>query len=310
MNRSIFVEGKLSEEELSEKLRRYQRQARIWLGGGLLGIVGGLIAAVAVHDAPLKTILVAVLFGGGFCCVLFLSSGAQKKLKALMQEELGSFFCSELEKAFGPELHTQEMCIDQTLLKTLHLLDGQWEECAVENFREGYYRGLHFAAANVRLDHVYEQGHGQGSLGTSNDMVFKGLVIRCETCVPALSSCHALAWHDDSPYGVVTGNESFDRRFCVTAEREQAACALLTPQFVAWLSTFEQSVEGTLSGFCWENRTFSLALETDYGFAAVASNVDMSDLDAVRHSYCSSLREMEKTLDLLMENASLFTQHK
>lgn len=46
----------------------------------------------------------------------------------------------------------------------------------------------------------------------------------------------------------------------------------------------------------------------DYGFAAVASNVDMRDLNAVRRSYCNSLREMEKTLDLLLENKTLFAQ--
>ena len=93
---------KLSNETLSEQLGRYQRQARIWLRVGLLGIVGGLIAAIAVRDAALKV----VLFGGGLCCVLFLSGGAQKKLKSLMQEQLGDFFRAELKKSFGPDLHT------------------------------------------------------------------------------------------------------------------------------------------------------------------------------------------------------------
>ena len=46
----------------------------------------------------------------------------------------------------------------------------------------------------------------------------------------------------------------------------------------------------------------------DDGFAAVASNVVMRDLNAVRRSYCNSLREMENTLDLLLENKVLFAQ--
>lgn len=43
----------------------------------------------------------------------------------------------------------------------------------------------------------------------------------------------------------------------------------------------------------------SLALETNYAFAAVAENVDLSDLDALRRSYTASLQKMAQTLDLL-----------
>lgn len=304
----MSMERKLSETELSEKFGRYQRQACISLCVGMLGIASGLIAAVAMQNTALKAVIVAVLFGGGLCCVLFLSSGAQKKLKALMQEQLGDFFCAELEKAFGPQLHTPEMQIDRTFLKALYLLDGQWEECEVEHFREGGYHGCHFAAANVHLYHVYEQGHGKGSLGTSRDMVFKGLVLRCETCSPVPSAIRAAARTESSPRGVMTSDELFNRCFRVTAERAQDALALLTPQFTVWLSELAQRVEGKLSAFCWKGRVFSLAIETDYGFATVASNVDMRNLDAVRYSYSTSLREMGKILDLLLENKTLFAQ--
>ena len=309
MSRNTFgADGaeRLSDAELSERLGRYQRQSRAWLRIGLTGIAGGLIAAVTVHDAALKALLVAVLFGGGLWCALFLSGGARKRLKTLMQEQLGGFFCAELEKTFGPERHSPEMQIDRPLLEALRLLDGRWEACGTENFREGVCRGVRFSAANVRLEHVYERGHGQGSLGTESELVFRGLVLRCETRVPAPSAIRANARTADSPRGVMTGNAAFDRRFCVTAEREQDAPALLTPQFAAWLSAFEQSVEGTISCFCWENRVFTLALETDYGFAAVADDVDMRDLDAVRRSYQNSLREMEETIALLLKNTALF----
>lgn len=255
---------KLSDAELSERLGQYQRQASMWQNIGLLGIAGGLIAAIAVQEAVIKTILVAVLFGGGLCCVLFLSSGAQKKRNALLREQLGGFFCAELEKAFGPDPHTPEMRIDRSLLEALHLLDGQWEECAVENYHEGNYRGLPFSAANVRLDHVYQRGTIREGKETHRDMVFKGLVIRCETRVSA-------------------------------------------SQFTRWIGDFEQCVEGRLLCFCVEGGILSLAIRTDYGFAAVASDVDVRDLDAVRRSYCNSLREMEKTLELLLENTALFT---
>ncbi len=302
----MYIEGKMSKVELSEKLGRYQKQARIWLIVGLLGIAGGLISTVAVQDAALKTILVAALFGGGLCCVLFLSSGAQKKMKTLMREQLGGLFQAELEKSFGPDLHTPEMRIDQAFMKTLHVPDGQWEECAVENFYEGNYGSIHFSAANVRLDHVYERGNVRDGLGTWQDMVFKGVVLRCETHIPALSMVHANGRTEDSPRGIMTGNEIFDRCFCITAEREQDARVLLTPQFIALIVAFKQRFEGQILCFCWEGNVFSLAIETDYGFASIASDVDMSDLDAVRRSYCNSLREMETLLDLLMKNTVLF----
>lgn len=302
----MYIEGKMSKVELSEKLGRYQKQARIWLIVGLLGIAGGLISAIAVQDAALKTILVGALFGGGLCCVLFLSSGAQKKLKALMQEQLGGFFRAELEKSFGPDLHTPGMCIDQSFMKTLHLLDGKWEACAVANFYEGNHSDIHFSAANVRLNHVYERGNVRDGLGTWQDMVFKGVVLRCRTHIPASSMVRANVRTEASPRGIMTGNEMFDRRFCVTAETEQSAFHLLTPQFMELIAAFQQRLEGQILCFCWEGNVFSLVIETDYGFASIASHVDMSDLDAVRHSYRNSLMEMEILLDLLMKNTVLF----
>lgn len=298
--------GKLSNAELSQKLGQYQKQARIWLFVGLLGIAGGLISAVAVQDAALKTILVAALFGSGLCCVLFLSSGAQKKMKTLMSEQLGGLFQAELEKSFGPDLHTPEMCIDEIFLKTLPLLDGQWEKWEVDNFYEGNHSGIHFSAANVRLDHVYERGNVRDGLGTWEDMVFKGVVLRCRTHIPASSMVRANIRTEDSPHGIIMDNEMFDRRFCVTAERERDVFHLLTPQFIELIVTFKQRFEGQILCFYWEGNVFSLAIETDYGFASIASNVDMSDLDAVRHSYRNSLKEMETLLDLLMKNTVLF----
>lgn len=55
-----------------------------------------------------------------------------------------------------------------------------------------------------------------------------------------------------------------------------------------------------------EGGVLTLALETDYGFAAVAGSVDLRDLDAARESYRRSLRELAGVLDLLLENTALF----
>lgn len=66
-----------------------------------------------------------------------------------------------------------------------------------------------------------------------------------------------------------------------------------------------RSVEGQLLSLCWRENTFSLALETDYAFAAVAGSVDLRELDAVRRSYVRSLQEMCCVLDQLKASPAL-----
>ena len=106
--------------------------------------------------------------------------------------------------------------------------------------------------------------------------------------------------------GVRTGSAAFDQRFRVTAEPEQDAFCLLTPQFLQLTDTLAQDTKGTLLGFCWDGEVFSLAMDTDYAFAAVAGTVDLCDLDAVRRRYQNSLRAIEALLDLLLADAELF----
>lgn len=62
-----------------------------------------------------------------------------------MQEQFGDFFRTEWEKAFGRICTHRKCAVDEPFLRTFHLLDGQWEECTVENFHEGDYRGVHFS---------------------------------------------------------------------------------------------------------------------------------------------------------------------
>ena len=78
--------------ELSRQLGRYQKQARTWLRVGLISIAGGVISFFTVHHTALKAILVTVLFLGGVCCAVVFGGGAQKKLKALMHEQMGDYF--------------------------------------------------------------------------------------------------------------------------------------------------------------------------------------------------------------------------
>ena len=152
----------MSDEELSKRLGQYQRMAKLWQILGLIGTIGGLIAYFVVKDRVLKVVLVAVLFFGGLCCILFLRDRSLKKLKALMTEQLEDFFRTELTRAFGPELQTEEMRIDRQSMEEFCLADGQWEECEVENYHEGLYQGVHFSAANVRLKSCIRKKTSEG----------------------------------------------------------------------------------------------------------------------------------------------------
>ena len=296
---------KMTDAELSKKLGHYQAMSVIWLWVGVVGAVSGTIFYFVLQNKALKSLLMAVLFFGGVFCASFFGGGAQKKLKALMQEQMGDFFRAEWEKAFGPDIHTQEMCIDEPFMRAHHLLDGKWEECTVENFHEGDHGGIHFSAANVRLDHVYERGCPHEGYETCRNMVFKGVILRCRTQVPVSSPILSNVRTEDSPRGVLIGNEIFDRSFCVTAKSERDAVRRLTPWFIEFLTEFDRDVEGQVLSFCWEGKVFSLVLETDFGVAAIASSVDLSDLDAARRSYIRSLEELGSVLDRLIAGPAL-----
>ena len=303
MNRNARGTEKMTDAELSRKLGQYQRLASRCLAVGLLGVIGGIVSFFAVRDTSVRVILVAVLFFGGLCCAIFLGGGARKKLKLLLQEQLGDFFQSELEQVFGPMLDDSELCIDKAFLQSLPLLEGRWEECFVEDNYTAVYRGLPFSAANVRLDHVYRRGAPREGYETCSDTVFLGLVLRCRTRIPAPSPIRGSARTDAEGSGVKTGNAAFDRRFCVTAEQEQDASCLLTPEFLQLIGTLERDAAGKLLGFLWDGEVFSLAMETNYAFASIASHVD---LDAARRSYRNSLQAMAELLDLLLTDTVLF----
>ena len=117
--RDITGTEQMSDAQLSKQLGYYQKRSVIGIWVGLIGIIGGTVSYFAVDDAATRAILMAVLFFGGVCCTLFLGGGAQKRIKALMQSQLGDFFHTELETAFGPEDQTCEMPIDESVVKRL-----------------------------------------------------------------------------------------------------------------------------------------------------------------------------------------------
>lgn len=96
--------GRMTDAELSKRLGGLQRRSAAWLLVGLAGAVSGTVCFFTVQAALLRAILVTVLFFGGVCCAIVFGGGAQKKLKALMHEQLETFSASlalETDYAFA-----------------------------------------------------------------------------------------------------------------------------------------------------------------------------------------------------------------
>lgn len=104
---------KMTDQELSQAFGRYQRRESIGILLGALLVIAGCISAFVQHNLLLVCILAFAEVG----LILLLALPAQKKKKALMEQQMGGFFRTELTRAFGPEPQTPELPIDYTYLK-------------------------------------------------------------------------------------------------------------------------------------------------------------------------------------------------
>ena len=89
---------KLTDAELSKILGRYQAMESVSILIGALLVAAGCISAFVVHSRE----LLAILALSGVALMLLVGFPAQKKKKALLQQQMGGFFRAKLEQAFGP----------------------------------------------------------------------------------------------------------------------------------------------------------------------------------------------------------------
>ena len=146
--------GRMTDAALSKKLGRCQLVEDISILLGVVLLIGASISAFVLRNV----LLLAALCFVGVGLILLVGMPAQKKKKALIQQQLGDFFRMELNRVFGPEPQTPELPIDQAALASIGILSVPWTECHVENFYEGIHNGLHFSAANVALRRIKETG--------------------------------------------------------------------------------------------------------------------------------------------------------
>ena len=273
---------RMTDAELSKKLGGYQRTESISISLGVLLVIAGCISMFIQHDP----ILVCALAFSGVALFLLVAKPAQTKKKALMQQ-LGSFFRTELAKAFGPEPEPATLPIDWAYLKATKLSAVPFTECTVTDFHEGEYKGLRFSAANVELRRTVEEKSGPNNDNwmTRTETLFRGIVVRCKDIIdPAAFRKHFAAHTAD-------GREADDR---------------VTPQLRDLVQKLEASSRTSrLCGLILRDGDLTLALNTRYVFAGVPEWLDLRDIDGIRKWFTASLTGMGNLLDLITESPAL-----
>lgn len=139
-NTESIGKEKMTDQELSDAFGRYQRRESIGILLGALLVIAGCISAFVQHDV----LLVCIPAFAGVGLILLLALPAQKKKKALMEQQLGGFFRTELTRTFGPEPQTPELPIDYAYLKRCSCWPAPGSRAPSRSFTRGSTRGCAF----------------------------------------------------------------------------------------------------------------------------------------------------------------------
>ena len=295
---------RMTDAELSKKLGSYQRIESIGILLGVILVVTGCIMAFVYRNLPVICILVFV----GVALFLLVAKPAQNKKKALMQQQLGSFFRTELTKAFGPEPELATLPIDWAYLEAAKLSTVSFTECTVTDFHEGEHKGLRFSAANVELRRTVEEKSGPNNDNwmTRTETLFRGIVVRCKgICDPALD----IALNDmfqERKKDDITTPAAFRKHFAAHTADGREADDHITPQLRDLVQKLEaSSTHARLCGLILRGGDLTLALNTRYVFAGVPEELDLRDIDGIRKWFTASLTGMGNFLDLITESPAL-----
>ena len=295
---------KLTDAQLSKKLGSCQKAESIGMLLGILCVVSGCILMFVKRDI----ILICVLVFVGVALFLLVAKPAQTKKKALLQQQLGGYFRTELTKAFGPEPEPATLPIDWAYLKAAKLSAVDFTECTVTDFHEGECAGLRFSAANVELRRTVEEKSGPDNDNwmTRTETLFRGIVVRCkDICDPALD----IALNDmfqERKKDDITDPAAFRKHFAAHTADGREADDQVTPQLRDLVQKLEaSSASAKLCGLVLRGGDLTLALNTRYVFADVPDELDLRDIDGIRKWYTASLTGMERLLTLLRESPAL-----
>ena len=295
---------RMTDAELSKQLGSYQRTESI---GILLGVILVITACISMFIQR-DPILVCALAFPGVALFLLVAKPAQTKKKALMQQQLGGFFRTELTKAFGPEPEPATLPIDWAYLQAAKLSTVAFTECTVTDFHEGEHKGLRFSAANVELCRTVEEKSGPDNDNwmTRTETLFRGIVVRCKgICDPALD----IALNDmfqERKKDDITDPAVFRRYFAAHTADGREADGQVTPQLRDLVQMLEATSNSSkLCGLILRDGEMTLALNTRYVFAGVPEELDLRDIDGIRKWFTASLSGMGRLLDQLMTSPAL-----
>lgn len=136
----------MSDAELSRRLGAYQVIERIGTVLGLILIMAGGIIAIVQHNLW----IFAGLFFAGVIVLVIISFVVNTKKNVLLNLQLGDFFHSELQSAFGPGTAEPAMLINVSFLKGAELIDQCWEGSDISNFFEGEHDTTRFRSQTSR----------------------------------------------------------------------------------------------------------------------------------------------------------------
>ena len=295
---------RMTDAELSKQLGSYQRTESIGMLLGVLLVIAGCIMMFVYRNIA----VICILVFAGVALFLLVAKPAQTKKKALMQQQLGGFFRTELTKAFGPEPEPATLPIDRAYLKTANLSTVAFTECTVTDFHEGEHKGLRFSAANVELRRTVEEKSGPDNDNwmTRTETLFRGIVVRCkDICDPALD----IALNDmfqERKKDDITDPAAFRKHFAAHTADGREADDQVAPQLRDLVRKLEaSSASAKLCGLVLRGGDLTLALNTRYVFADVPDELDLRDIDGIRKWYTASLTGMERLLTLLRESPAL-----
>lgn len=294
----------MTDAELSKKLGGYQRTESIGMLLGVLLVIAGCIMMFVYRNIA----VICILVFAGVALFLLVAKPAQTKKKALMQQQLGGFFRTELTKAFGPEPEPATLPIDWAYLKATKLSAVAFTECTVTDFHEGEHKGRRFSAANVELRRTVEEKSGPDNDNwmTRTETLFRGIVVRCKdicslTLDIALNDMFQERKKDD-----ITDPAAFRRHFAAHTADGREADDQVTPQLRDLVQKLEASSRTSkLCGLILRDGDLTLALNTRYVFAGVPEWLDLRDIDGIRKWFTASLTGMGNLLDLITESPAL-----
>ena len=295
---------RMTDEQLSRQLGRYQATESIGILLGVLLVVAGCVTMFIRRD-PL--LICAIVFPG-VALFLLVAKPAQKKKKALLREQLGGYFRTELTRAFGPEPEAPELPIDRTFLESAELLAVPWTECSLEDFHEGVHNGLRFSAANVELRRTVEEkaGPDNDNWMTRTETLFRGIVVRCkDICDPALDVV-VREMFQERKKDDISDPALFRKHFTVRTADGQDVDEQVTPELRELVQKLESSSRSAkLGGLILRDGDLTLALNTRYVFAGVPEELDLRDIDGIRKWFTASLEGMGRLLELMAESEAL-----